>query len=63
MVGDNSLVTTLRILTSTELFLNAGYYCNHPCFSSLIKEHGEHFQKSINNLLPLSVHLLASIQI
>ena len=24
-------------------------------FFSLIKEHGKHFQKSINNLLPLSV--------
>ena len=24
-------------------------------FLSLIKEHGKHFQKSINNLLPLSV--------
>ena len=31
MVGDNSLVKTLRILKSTELFLNAWYYCN-PCF-------------------------------
>ena len=55
MVGDNSLVKTLRILKSNELFLNAGYYCNPPCFFSLIKEHGKHFQKGINNLLPSSV--------
>ena len=32
MVGDNSLVKTLQILKSTELFLNAGYYCSPPCF-------------------------------
>ena len=51
MVGDNSLVKTLRILKSTELFLNDGYYCNPRCFFSLINEHGKHFQKSINNLL------------
>ena len=57
IVGDNSLVKTLRILKSTELFLNAGYYCNRRCFFSLINEHGKLFQKTINNLLyvPLSV--------
>ena len=32
MVGDNSLVKTLWILKSTELFLNSGCYCNPPCF-------------------------------
>ena len=48
MVGDNSLVKeTSSNLTSSELFLNAGYYCNHPCFSSVIKERGKLFQKSV----------------
>ena len=35
LLGDNSLVSDLRILTSLELFFNAEFYCNHPCFLSL----------------------------
>ena len=55
LVGDNTLVHTLRILTSLELFMNAQFYCDHPCFSSVIDEHPECFGKSVRNLLPLSV--------
>jgi hypothetical protein len=45
----------LRILTSIELFTNAEFYSQHPCFSSAVNEHAEHLSKSINNLLPMSV--------
>ena len=55
MVGYNTLFKTLRILISIELFLNPNFYCQHLCFLSLIKEHGEHFTKSVANLLPLLV--------
>lgn len=54
MVGDNSLVLSLRILTSIELFLHCDYYVQHPCFLSIVNKHGKYF-KNINNLLPLSV--------
>ena len=55
LVGDNTLVHSLRILTSLELFMNAQFYCNHPCFLSAVNEHPECFGKSIHNLLPFSV--------
>ena len=55
LVGDNSLMHPLRILTSLELFLNAQFYSQHHCFSSVLAEHGDFFGKSINNLLPSSV--------
>ena len=54
-VGDNSLVESLRVLTSIELFNNAEFYSQHPCFSAVVNEHAEYFSKSINNLLPMSV--------
>ncbi|XP_046851773.1 uncharacterized protein LOC124445109 [Xenia sp. Carnegie-2017] len=55
LLGDDRLVPTLRILTSLELFLNAHFYCEHPCFLSAIEEHPDFFKGSIKNLLPLSV--------
>ena len=58
LVGDNSLVQTLRVLTSLELFFNANFYSHHPCFSSVVDEHSEHFGKAINNLLPKRYKLL-----
>ncbi|XP_028418971.1 uncharacterized protein LOC114544578 [Dendronephthya gigantea] len=54
-VGNNSLMELLRILTSIELYLNADFYSQHPCFSSAVEEHAQYFSQSINNLLPLSV--------
>ena len=53
MVGDNSLVPTLRILTSIELYINATFYSQHPCFLSVMNEHGKYFR--LKNLLPLCV--------
>ncbi len=35
--------------------MNAQFYCDHPCFSSVIDEHPECFGKSVRNLLPSSV--------
>lgn len=55
LVGNNTLVETMRIQTSTELFMNAEFYSQHPCFLSAVNEHSEYFGKSINNLLPMSV--------
>ena len=57
LVGDNSLVQTLRVLTSLELLFNANFYLHHPCFSSVVAEHSEHFGKTINNLLPKCVSM------
>ncbi len=54
LVGDNSLIQTLRILTSLELFMHADFYSQHPCFLSVVNEHSEYFGKTINNLLPMS---------
>ena len=47
-------VGTLRVSTSIELFNNAEFYSQHPCFSAVVNEHPEYFIKSINNLLPMS---------
>lgn len=55
LAGNNTLVNNLRVLTSIELFLNANFYSQHPCFLSAVAEHKEDFGKSLNNLLPLSV--------
>ena len=57
LVGDNRLVHTLRILTSLELFLNASFYSQHPCFLSVVYEHGEYFKNTASNLLPLCVSM------
>lgn len=57
LVGNNTFVDDLRVLTSLELFLNASFYSKHPCFLAAAAEHKEEFGKSknLNNLLPLSV--------
>ena len=33
------------------------FYSHHPCFSSVVAEHSEHFGKTINNLLPKCVSM------
>ena len=55
MVGDNSLVESLRVMVSIEIFLNTNFYCNHPSFHSIFATHKEKVCNSINNLLPMSV--------
>ena len=57
LVGDNSLVQTLRVLTSLELSFNANFYSHYSCFSSVVAEHSEQFGKTINNLLPKCVSM------
>ena len=54
LVGDNSLVQCLRILTSLELFFNSDYYPQHPFFLTLVNEHSQYF-RIIDNLLPKSI--------
>ena len=58
LVGSNTFVNDLRMLTSLELFINANFYSQHPCFLSAVNDHHECFG-NINNLLPLSVCLAA----
>lgn len=51
MAGDCSLVETLRVLTSLELFLHSYYYVKHPGIVSLFeKDQGRYF-KNLKNLL------------
>jgi hypothetical protein len=45
---------SLRVLTSIELFTNAEFYSEHPCFSSVVNDHAEYFS-NINIILPMSV--------
>ena len=52
LVGNNTLVEELRIMTSVELFLNAKFYSEHPIFLSLFKTHKDKLV-SFNNLLPI----------
>lgn len=54
LVGDNSLVQNLRVLTSIELFIDAPFYSHHPCFLSAVNKHAELFS-NLNNLLPWCV--------
>ncbi|XP_046850102.1 uncharacterized protein LOC124443666 [Xenia sp. Carnegie-2017] len=55
LVGDNSVVTILRLMTSIELFLYADYYAKHPCFSNLFEtQHNKHFD-SISSMVAMSV--------
>ena len=53
IVGDNSLVETLRVMVSIEIFFN--FYCNHPSFRSIFEKHKDKVSSSINNILPMSV--------
>lgn len=56
-VGNNlTKITVHMFLTyATELFVNAEFYSQHPCFLSAVNEDGKYFMKSINNLLPMFV--------
>ena len=52
LVGDNTWVTNLRILTSIELFLHADFYGKHPCILSVSSSHDDMFS-SVNNIFKL----------
>ena len=55
LVGDNSIVRELRLLTSIELYLKANFYSQHPYFLSAYDKHGVKISHSFKNLLPMSV--------
>ena len=57
LVGDNSLVQTMRVLTSLEHFLMQIYIRITLALFSVVAEHSEHFGKTINNLLPKCVSM------
>ena len=52
LVGDNSLLDELRIMTSVELFLNSSFYIKHPVLIAAFEKHGVDITRSFNNLLP-----------
>ena len=55
LIGDNSLLDELRIMTSVELFLNFNFYSKHPHFNYVFNKYKDkHVFNSINNLLPMS---------
>ena len=55
LVGDNSLVSDLQVLTSIELYLKADVYSQHTYFLSAHAKHMEKVSQSLNNLLPIPV--------
>lgn len=55
LVGDNTLVQSLRVMVSIELFLNANFYSSHPSFSSIFAKHKDKVFTSFKNILPMSV--------
>ena len=54
LVGNNSLVDLLRVLTSLELFVNADYYYKHPCLVSIFNNHKE-ITKSYDSLFSMII--------
>ena len=53
LVGDNTLVEDLRIITSVELFLNSDFYASHPSIISAFNKFGDKISVSLKNVLPL----------
>ena len=48
LVGNNSLMLELRLLTSIELCLNAEYYKSHPVIHTTYKAKSKLFQNALN---------------
>ena len=48
LVGNNSLMVELRLLTSIELFLNAEFYKSHPVIHTTYKANTKLFQNALN---------------
>ena len=55
LLGDNTLVDDLRLMTSIELFLHADYYCKHPCFSSILDTNENNPFKSLSGMVSMCV--------
>ena len=55
LVGDNTLVGDLRLMTSIELSLHADYYCVHPCFCSIFDTHRNNPFQSVSSMVTMSV--------
>ena len=55
LYGDNSAVEYLRALTAIKLYLFADYYCKHPLFSEVLKEHPKSF-KNVEAILKVFQH-------
>lgn len=55
LVGDNSVVNDLRLMTSVELYLHADYYCKHPCFCSVFEKYKDRPFKSLSGMVAMSV--------
>lgn len=53
LVGNNSLVGKLRLLTSIELYLNADFYSNHPLFCNITGKYKKYFPSG--KILPFCV--------
>ena len=54
MCGDNRYVNDLRILTAIELYVNPGFYSQHPIFTLLLNNNPGVFN-SIDTILAISV--------
>ena len=48
LVGNNSLISELWLLTSIELFLNAEFYKSHPVIHMTYKANSKLFQNALN---------------
>ena len=55
LVGDNTLVGDLRLMTSIELFLHADYYCVHLCFCAIFDTHKNNPFQSVSSMVVMSV--------
>ena len=54
MCGDNRYVNDLRILTAIELYVNPGFYSQHPIFTLLLNNNLGIFNKT-DTILAISV--------
>ena len=54
MGGDGRYVNDLRILTAIELYVNLGFYSQHPIFTLLLNNNRDDFN-SIDTILAISV--------
>ena len=54
MCGDNKYVNDLRILTAIKLYVNHGFYSQHPTFTLLLNNNPGVFN-SIDTILAISV--------
>ena len=60
MCGDNRYDDDLRTLTTIELYLNSGFYSEHPAFVSLISKYSK-VLRSVDTTLAISVLVLRQL--